>query len=74
VPVIDLAAVDSAHKIELFSRLLILTLIFLGNIINLLPLYSPSYFVICSFNNFCVFLCTRSNFLIGLCAVKFARK
>jgi hypothetical protein len=51
-----------------------LTLIFLGIIINLLPLYSPSYFVFCSFNHFCVFLCTRANFVIGLCAVKFARK
>jgi hypothetical protein len=58
----------------LFSRLLMLTLIFLGIIINLLPLYRLSYFVFCSFNYFCVFLCTRANFVIGLCAVKFARK
>jgi hypothetical protein len=55
-----------------------LTSIFLGIIINLLPLYSPSYFVFRSFNfyfnYFCVFLCTRANFVVGLCAVKFARK
>jgi hypothetical protein len=51
-----------------------LTIIFLGIIINLLPLYSPSYFVLGSFNYFCVFLCTRANFVIGLCAAKFARK
>jgi hypothetical protein len=51
-----------------------LTLIFLGIIINLLPLYRLSYFVFCSFNYFCVFLCTRANFVIGLCAVIFARK
>jgi hypothetical protein len=51
-----------------------LTLIFLGIIINLLPLYRPSHFVFCSINYFCVFLCTRANFVIGLCAVKFARK
>jgi hypothetical protein len=47
-----------------------LTSIFLGIIINLLPLYSPSYFVFCSFNYFYVFLCTCANFVIGLCAVK----
>jgi hypothetical protein len=58
----------------LFSRMLMLTLVSLGIIINLLPLYSPSYFVFCSFNYFCVFLCTRANFVIGLCAVKFASK
>jgi hypothetical protein len=57
-----------------FSRLLMLTLILLGIIINLLPLYRLSYFVFCSFNYFCVFVCTRANFVIGLCAVKFARK
>jgi hypothetical protein len=43
-------------------------------IINLLPLYTLSYFVFCSYTYFCVFLCTRANFVIGLCAVKFARK
>jgi hypothetical protein len=58
----------------LFSRLLMLTLIFLGIIINLLPLYRLSYFVFLSFNYFCVFLCSRANFVIGLCAVKFACK
>jgi hypothetical protein len=62
------------YVLTLFSRLLMLTLIFLGIIINLLPLYRLSYFVFCSFNYFCVFLCTRANFVIGLCAVKFARK
>jgi hypothetical protein len=41
---------------------------------NLLPLYSPLYFVFCSFNYFCVFLCTHANFIIGFGAVKFARK
>jgi hypothetical protein len=51
-----------------------LTLIYLGLIINLLPLYRPLYFVFCSFNYFYVFLCTRANFVIVLCAVKFARK
>jgi hypothetical protein len=51
-----------------------LTLIFIGIIINLLPLYSLSYFVFCSFNYFRVSLCTRVNFVIGLCAVKFAPK
>jgi hypothetical protein len=58
----------------LISRLLMLTLIFLGIIVNFLPLYRLSYFVFCSFNYFCVFLCTRASFVIGLCAVKFARK
>jgi hypothetical protein len=62
------------YALTLFSRLLMPTSIFLGIIINLLPLYSPSYFVFCSFNYFCVFLCTRVNFVIGLCAVKSARK
>jgi hypothetical protein len=62
------------YVLTLFSRLLMLTLIFLGIIINFLPLYRLSYFVSCSFNYFCVFLCTRANFVIGLCAVKFARK
>jgi hypothetical protein len=51
-----------------------LTLSFLGIIINFLPLYKLSYFVFCSFNCFSVFLCTRANFVIGLYAVKFARK
>jgi hypothetical protein len=51
-----------------------LTLIFLGTIINVLPLYTLSYFVFCSYIYFCVFLYTRANFVIGLCAVKFARK
>jgi hypothetical protein len=51
-----------------------LTLIFLGIIIDLLPLYRLSYFAFCSFNYFRVFLCTRANFVIGLCVVKFARK
>jgi hypothetical protein len=51
-----------------------LTLIFLGIIINLLALYRLSYFVFCSLNCFCVFLYTRANFVIDLCAVKFARK
>jgi hypothetical protein len=50
-----------------------LTLIFLV-IINLLLLYTLSYFVFCSYTYFCVFLRTRANFVIGLCAVKFARK
>jgi hypothetical protein len=58
----------------LFSRLLILTLIFLGIIITLLPLYRPSCFVFCSYTYFCVFLYTRANFVIGFCAVKFACK
>jgi hypothetical protein len=58
----------------LFSHLLMLTLIFLGIIINVLLLYRLSYFVFCFFNYFCVFLCTRVNFVSGLCAVKFARK
>jgi hypothetical protein len=61
------------YALTLFSRLLMLTLIFLG-IINFLPLYRLSYFVFHSFNYFCVFLCTRANFVISLCAVKFARK
>jgi hypothetical protein len=39
------------------------TLIFLGIIINLLPLYRPPYFVFCSYNYFCVFLCTRANII-----------
>jgi hypothetical protein len=51
-----------------------LTLIFPGIIINLLPLYTLSYFVFCSYTYFCVFLYIRTNFVIGLCAVKFARK
>jgi hypothetical protein len=51
-----------------------LTLIFLGIIINLLPLYTMSYFIFCSHTYFCVFLNTRVNFVIGLCAVKFVRK
>jgi hypothetical protein len=51
-----------------------LTLIFLGIIINLLPLYRLSYFVFGSYTYFCVFLYIRANFVIGLCAVKFARK
>jgi hypothetical protein len=50
-----------------------LTLIFLGIIINLIPLYALSYFVFCSYTYFCVFLYTRDNSVIGLCA-KFARK
>jgi hypothetical protein len=44
------------YVLILFSRLLMLTLIFLGVIINLLPLYRLSYFVFCSYNNFCVLL------------------
>jgi hypothetical protein len=51
-----------------------LTLIFLWIISNLLPLYTLSYFVFSSYTYFCVFLYTRANFVIGLCAVKFARK
>jgi hypothetical protein len=51
-----------------------LTLIFLGIIVNLLPLYMLPYFVFCSYTYFCVFLHTRANLVIGLCAVKFARK
>jgi hypothetical protein len=51
-----------------------LTLIFLGIIINFLPLYRLPYFVLCSFNYFCVFLYIRDNFVIGLYAVKFAHK
>jgi hypothetical protein len=50
-----------------------LSLIFLG-IINFLPIYRLSCFLFCPFNYFCVFLCTRANSVIGLCAVKFARK
>jgi hypothetical protein len=37
-------------------------------------LYRLSYFVFCSLIIFCVFLYTRANFVIGICAVKFARK
>jgi hypothetical protein len=62
------------YVLTLFSRLLILTLIFLGIIINLLPLYTLSDFVFCYYIYFCIFLYTRADFLIGLCAVKFARK
>jgi hypothetical protein len=62
------------YVLTLFSCLLMLTLIFLGIIINFLHLYRLSYFVFYSFNYFCVFLYTRANFVIGLCAVKFARK
>jgi hypothetical protein len=51
-----------------------LTLIFLGIIINLLPLYTLPYFEFCSYTYFWAFLYTRANFVIGLCAVKFARK
>jgi hypothetical protein len=51
-----------------------LTLIFLGIIINLLPLYTLSYFVFCSYTYFCVSPYIRANFVIGLCAVKFVRK
>jgi hypothetical protein len=51
-----------------------LTLIFLGIIINLLPLYTLLYFVFCSFTYFFVFLYSRANFVIDLCAAKFARK
>jgi hypothetical protein len=51
-----------------------LTLTFLGIIINVLPLYTLSYFVLCSYTYFCVLIYTRANFVIGLCAVKFARK
>jgi hypothetical protein len=51
-----------------------LTLIFLGIIINLLPLYRLSYFGFCSFDYFYVFIYACANFVIGLCAVKFARK
>jgi hypothetical protein len=62
------------YVLTLFFCLLMLPLIFLGIVINFLPLYGLSYFVFCSFNYFCIFLCTRANFVIGLCAVKFARK
>jgi hypothetical protein len=51
-----------------------LTLIFLGIIINLVPLYRLSYSVFWSDTYFCVSLNTHANFVIGLCAVKFARK
>jgi hypothetical protein len=62
------------YVLTLFSRLLMQTLIFLGIIINFWTLHRPSYFVFCSFKYFCVFLCTRVNLVIDLCAVKFARK
>jgi hypothetical protein len=62
------------YVFALFSRLLMLTLIFLGIIIHFLLLCILSYFVFCSFNYFCIFLCNRANFVICLCAVKFARK
>jgi hypothetical protein len=47
-----------------FSHLLMLTLIFLGIIINLLPLYRLCF---CSviFSYYCVFIRTRANFVIG---------
>jgi hypothetical protein len=61
------------YVLILFSHLLMLTLIFLI-IINFLAIYRLPYFVLCSFNYFCVFLCTRANFVFGLCAVKFACK
>jgi hypothetical protein len=48
-------------------------LIFHGFIINVLLLYRLPYFVFCLLV-FCVPLRTRANFVIGLCAVKFARK
>jgi hypothetical protein len=51
-----------------------LTVIFLGIIINLLPLHTLSYFVFYSYTYCCVFLYTHANFVIGFCAVKFARK
>jgi hypothetical protein len=57
-----------------YSHLLMPTLIFLGIIINLLTLYRLCYFLFCSYTYFCIFLYTRANFVIGLCAVKFARK
>jgi hypothetical protein len=57
-----------------FYRLLMLTVIFLGIIINLFLLYRLSYFVFCSLIIFCVLLCARVNFVIGLSAVKFAPK
>jgi hypothetical protein len=62
------------YVLTLFSRLLMLTLIFLEIIINFFPLYRLSYFVFCSFNYFRVFLCTRANSVIGFCVVKFACK
>jgi hypothetical protein len=52
------------HVLTLFSRLLMLTF----------NLYRLSHFAFCSFNNFCIFLCTRANFVIGRRAVKFASK
>jgi hypothetical protein len=61
------------NVLTFFSHLLMLTLFFLGIIIILLPLYRLSCFVSSPLVNFCV-LCTRANFVIGLCAVKFARK
>jgi hypothetical protein len=48
--------------------------IFLAIIINLLPLYGLSCSVSCPLVMFLVLLCIRANFVIGLCAVKFARK
>jgi hypothetical protein len=54
------------YVLTLFSRLLMLTLILLGIIINFLPWYRLSYFVFCSFNYFCVFLCTRALYLASV--------
>jgi hypothetical protein len=50
------------------------TLIYLGIIINFSPYIDCHilYFVLLII--FWVFLCTRANFVIGLCAVKFASK
>jgi hypothetical protein len=62
------------YVLTLFSRLLMITSIFLGITINLLPLYTLSYFVFCSYIYFCVFLCADANFVIDLCALKFACK
>jgi hypothetical protein len=45
-----------------------------AQIINLLPFHTLSYFVFCSYTYFCVFLYAHANFVMGLCAVKFARK
>jgi hypothetical protein len=58
---IDLSAV------ELLEIELLLLLLFYCHYIDCHILY---FF----FNYFCVFLCVRANFVIGLWAVKFARK
>jgi hypothetical protein len=53
--------------------MLMLTLIYLGIIVSLLPLYTV-IFCILFYTYFCVSPYIRANFVIGLCAVKFARK